>query len=249
MTGRARPCITVNGEFTELTPATYNLESSRMRVRLEDFDAAGFSLHEHPVLVLENFWSPEEMTRYRGAMQRSDWITRGSMEGTAKSFPGCGNWGKAAIQEPERDSFLQRVMMPFVTNFVDSFEDVVGRVMSFNYFNYGVGDCLSVHSDTRADGPPTPGRSVTRRIAVATYFHDVWDVNWGGELIIYDEKFPGKNADGASPTLEVRTCISPDPGSLVFFTVPRIHRVSRVDPFATDNRRLSIAGWFMTDHG
>jgi SM-20-related protein len=100
-----------------------------MRVRLEDFDAAGFSLHEHPVLVLENFWSPEEMTRYRGAMQRSDWITRGSMEDTAKSFPGCGDWGKAVIQEPERDSFLQRVMMPFVTDFVDSFEDVASGGM------------------------------------------------------------------------------------------------------------------------
>ena len=220
-----------------------------MRVRLEDFDATEFSLHEHPVLVLENFWSPAEMAQYRGAMQRSDWTTRGSMEDTAKSFPGCGNWGKAEIHERERSSFLQRVMMPFVTDFVDSFEGVVGRVMSFNYFNYGVGDCLSLHSDTRADGAPEPGRSITRRVAVATYFHDVWDVNWGGELIIYDEKLRGRNTDGASPTLEVRTCIPPDPGSLVFFTVPRTHRVSRVDPFAGDNRRLSSAGWFMTDHG
>lgn len=220
-----------------------------MRVRLEDFDAAGFSLHEHPVLVLENFWSPAEMARYREAMQRSDWTTRASMEDTAKSFPGCGNWGKAGIHEPERSAFLERVMMPFVTNFVSSFEGVVGNVMSFNYFDYGVGDCLSLHSDARADGTPAPGRSITRRVAVATYFHETWNVNWGGELIVYDVKLPENNADSASPTLEVRTCIPPDPGSLVLFTVPRTHRVSRVDPFAGDNRRLSIAGWFMTDHG
>lgn len=220
-----------------------------MRVRFEDFDATRFSLHEHPVLVLENFWSPEERARFRGAMQGSEWVARGSMQDTSKSFPGCGNWGKAEIQEPERNLFLERVMMPFVSDFVDSFEGVVGRVMSFNYFNYGMGDCLSLHSDTRADGPPEPGRSVTRRVAVATYFHDVWDVNWGGELIVYDQKELGNEVSRASPGLEVRTCVPPDPGSLVFFTVPRAHRVTRVDPFAGENRRLSAAGWFMTDHG
>ena len=220
-----------------------------MRVRLEDFDPTTFSLHEHPVLVLENFWSPEERARYREAMQRSEWVARGSMKDTSKSFPGCGNWGKAGIHEPERSAFLQRVMMPFISEFIESFEGVVGRVMSFNYFNYGVGDCLSLHSDERADEPPTPGRSVTRRVAVATYFHDVWDVNWGGELVIYDQKEPTGDASSESPGLTVRDCIPPDPGSLVYFTVPRIHRVSRVDPFAGDNRRLSAAGWFMTDHG
>ena len=40
-----------------------------MRVRLEDFDAARFSLREDPVLVLEEFWSQEEMARFRAAMQ------------------------------------------------------------------------------------------------------------------------------------------------------------------------------------
>jgi SM-20-related protein len=32
------------------------------------------------------------------------------------------------------------------------------------------------------------------------------------------------------------------------FTVPRFHRVCRVDPTAGQHRRLSIAGWFMTEH-
>jgi SM-20-related protein len=31
------------------------------------------------------------------------------------------------------------------------------------------------------------------------------------------------------------------------FTVPRFHRVCRVDPMAGQHRRLSIAGWFMTE--
>jgi len=43
-------------------------------------------------------------------------------------------------------------------------------------------------------------------------------------------------------------CIEPRPGSLVMFTVPRFHRVCRVDQTAGQHRRLSIAGWFMTEH-
>lgn len=220
-----------------------------MRVRYEDFDAARFSFHDEPVLVLESFWSAEERANFREAMQRSQWVARGSMQDTSREFPGCGSWAKAEIQEPERSAFLDRLMMPFIGEFIDSFEGVVGRVMSFNYFDYGVGDCLSIHDDLRGDGSADGGRDITRRVAVATYFHDVWDPNWGGELIIYDQKESGEAGSGASPGLEVSACIPPEPGSLVLFTVPRIHRVARVDPFAGRNRRLSAAGWFMTDHG
>jgi SM-20-related protein len=34
----------------------------------------------------------------------------------------------------------------------------------------------------------------------------------------------------------------------VILSVPRFHRVARVDALAGANRRLSIAGWFMTEH-
>lgn len=38
------------------------------------------------------------------------------------------------------------------------------------------------------------------------------------------------------------------PGCLAIFTVPRYHRVCLVDRVAGNQRRLSIAGWFMTEH-
>ena len=118
--------------------------------------------------------------------------------------------------------------------------------MSFNYFSYARGDCLSLHSDERTDRYDDPRRdSITRRVALATYFHDAWDVNWGGELITYEKKATGGNDEAYAIT----NCISPDPGSLVLFTVPHEHRLFRIDPPAGDNKRLSIAGWFMTDHG
>jgi SM-20-related protein len=50
------------------------------------------------------------------------------------------------------------------------------------------------------------------------------------------------------PDLSITHCIAPRPGSLVMFTVPRFHRVCRVDHTAGRHKRLSIAGWFMTEH-
>ena len=71
-----------------------------MRVRLKDFDAARFSLHEDPVLVLEEFWSQEEMARFRAAMQAAQWTARDEMPDTRRTFSDCGNWRKADIVEP-----------------------------------------------------------------------------------------------------------------------------------------------------
>jgi len=186
------------------------------------------------------------MARFRQAMQAARWVARDQMSETRSGFPGCGNWQKAALGEPERNALVERVLMPFVVDYVNSFDGAVGRVMSFNYFSYACGDCLSLHDDERTGRLDDPRRnSVTRRVALATYFHDRWDVNWGGELMTYDKRAHGGQDEGYAIT----NCISPDPGSLVLFTVPRHHRVSRVDPLAGDNRRLSIAGWFMTDEG
>ena len=42
-----------------------------MRVAFPDFDAETFSFHEDPVLVVEEFWSPDEMASIRDAMARS----------------------------------------------------------------------------------------------------------------------------------------------------------------------------------
>ena len=59
-----------------------------------------------------------------------------------------------------------------------------------------------------------------------------------------------KNSAGSNgkKSLEVVECIAPSPGSLAIFAVPQFHRVCRVDALAGDHKRLSIAGWFMTEH-
>ena len=140
---------------------------------------------------------------------------------------------------------MERVGLPCVAEYVESFPNITGRHINFNYYSYGVGDCLSTHDDTDDAYTYAQGRvPPTRRLALATYFHDEWQPDWGGELILY------KETDGlkGKKNLEVAQCITPSPGSLAIFAVPRFHRVCRVDPLAGDHKRLSIAGWFMTEH-
>jgi SM-20-related protein len=214
------------------------------RVRFRDFDARKFSFQRHPILVLEEFWSPQELTRWRQAMERQAWTPLSAMPDVARAFPNCGNWEKAKIDGPEASLLMQRVSLPCVADYVESFPGITKRHVSFNYYSYGAGDCLPTHDDTdEAYAPPGAVRPA-RRLALVTYFHPAWEPDWGGELLIYEQQRGG----GSKPKLSLAHSIQPEPGSLVIFSVPRFHRVARVDQLAGANKRLSIAGWFMTEH-
>ncbi len=215
-----------------------------MILPFSEFDPTAFSFHKDPVLVLENFWSAEERTRFRKAMEQSKWLALSDMPPVAKAFQNCGNWLKSEIGPDEGNQFMKRVGLPCIADYVESFPNIKSRHVNFNFYSYGAGDCLSTHDDTDdAYSYAERKKPPTRRIALATYLHEQWESDWGGELIIYKEK-PNS---GGRRLLEVVQCISPSPGSLALFTVPRFHRVNRVDPLAGDHKRLSIAGWFMTD--
>lgn len=216
-----------------------------MKTRFSDFDPTKFSFKDNPILVLEQFWSPSEMASFRGAMEASKWTALAEMPLVAKAFSNCGNWLKAEIGAMEARGFLQRVGLPCVAEYMESFPDIKGRHVNFNYYSYKAGDCLPTHDDTDDAYTYSQGhRPPTRRLALVTYFHQEWQPDWGGELILYKET---KDQKG-NRTLEVSDCIAPTPGSLAMFTVPRFHRVARVDPLAGEHKRLSIAGWFMTEH-
>lgn len=216
-----------------------------MKIPFRDFDPSGFSFHDHPVLVLQDFWSEEDMARFRSAMERSRWTRLSEKPHTQSTFRDCGDWLQAELAEPERDELVRRALMPCVESYMHSFTDVKQGIMSFNYYIYGVGDCLSLHSDLESDDPQDARRTyVRRRIALTTYLHQRWHPDWGGEFVAYR----ALSDDPESPKLEASHWILPEPGQLTLFTVPRMHRVCRVDPLAGSNKRLSIAGWFMTEH-
>ena len=60
--------------------------------------------------------------------------------------------------------------------------------MSFNYFEYGVGDCLSMHTDTDSGDVHDLRRAfVQRRIAVTSYVHDTWAPDWLLALVLERE--------------------------------------------------------------
>lgn len=208
-----------------------------------DLDA--FSFHQTPVLVVENFWSPEERGQFREAMERAQWKRLQDVSSLRQDFPNSGNWAKAEIAPPQGQKLLNRLQMPCIHRYIESFPDIVRRHLGFNYYSYGAGDCLLTHDDTDQGHSTGAKPAPLRRLALVTYFHEEWECDWGGELMIYSPS--GVRRDGKSD-LALTHCIMPKPGSLVMFTVPRFHRVCRVDQTAGEHTRLSIAGWFMTEH-
>mgnify|MGYP000005847178 CR=1 FL=1 len=208
-------------------------------------DLPSFSFHVSPVLVVEDFWSAEERRYFREAMNGASWKSLAELANVREDFPNSGNWAKAEIAPPQGQRFLSRLQLRCIREYIESFPNIVGRHMGFSYYSYAVGDCLLTHDDTDQGHPIGGRRPPLRRIAVVSYFHEEWRSDWGGELIIYAKR-PGHTAERTD--LVPTHCIEPRPGSLVMFTVPRFHRVCRVDQTAGQNRRLSIAGWFMTEH-
>ena len=134
-------------------------------------------------------------------------------------FQNCGNWQKADLARADAAIFLNRLALPCIKPYVESFPNIVGRHLNFNYYSYGAGDCLLTHDDTaQAEdaGGLTERASPLRRLALVTYLHDEWQPDWGGELIIYRTQ-PGQRNES---DLVITHCIAPKPGSLVLITFP-----------------------------
>jgi len=219
--------------------------SGRVQPAQSARDLETFSFHQTPVLVIENFWSAEERAQFREAMQRANWNQLQDSSYLRQDFPNSGNWAKAEIAQPQGHMLLNRLQIPCIHQYIESFPNILRRHLGFSYYSYGAGDCLLTHDDTN-QGHPKGGKSAPlRRLALVTYVHEEWECDWGGELMIYAAA--GTRHDG-KPDLAITHCVAPKPGSLVIFTVPRFHRVCRVDQTAAEHKRLSIAGWFMTEH-
>ena len=208
-------------------------------------EIGSFSFQRSPVVIVENFWSPDERQFFREQMNRASWKSLSDLPNVQEDFPNSGNWAKAEIGSEEGQRFLSRLQLPCIRDHIESFSNIVGRHVGFSYYSYSAGDCLLTHDDTDQGRLVGGHRAPQRRIAVVTYVHEEWRPDWGGELILYEKR---PNCQDDRIDLLPTHCIEPRPGSLVMFTVPRFHRVCRVDPTAGQHRRLSIAGWFMTEH-
>lgn len=215
-----------------------------MKVLFKDFNQEAFSFQNDPVLVLEEFWTPEDQDFFQNAMNQATWKRLADMPAVTRAFPNCGNWSKGDMGQREKERFLDKINLPCITDYTGSSPDSKQAHLNLNYFSYEVGDCLFIHDDTNKADVTSQQASSLRRLAIAAYFHDEWDADWGGELIIYNEE---KDETGKQTTVEISECIAPEPRSLVMFTVPRFHRLCRIDPRATGGyRQLSVETWFMT---
>jgi SM-20-related protein len=152
-----------------------------MQVEYEHFDPERFSFHEDPVLVIEKFWTDEERQHFQQAMQRAAWTPLREMRHLREAFPDCGNWLKADIARAEATAFLDRLALPCITSYVESFPHIARRHMNFNYYSYGAGDCLLTHDDTAQAGESVMRGEACpplRRIALVTYLHEEWQPDW-----------------------------------------------------------------------
>jgi SM-20-related protein len=208
-------------------------------------DLPAFSFDRSPVVVVEDFWSPDERRFFRDKMDVASWKSLSDLPNVREDFPNSGNWAKAEIGPEEGRRLLSRLQLPCIRDHIESFPNIIGRHVGFNYYSYSAGDSLLTHDDTDQGRHVGGRRAPQRRIAVVTYFHEEWLPDWGGELIIYERRTD--RVEGQNNLIPTH-CVEPRPGSLVMFTVPRFHRVCRVDLTAGPHRRLSIAGWFMTEH-
>ena len=216
-----------------------------MKVLYKDFNQEAFSFQNDPVLVLEEFWTTDDQAFFLDAMKKAAWKTLKDMPAVASAFPNSGNWHRGDVAQEEREIFLSKITLDCIADHIDSFPNIKGRHLNLNYYSYGVGDCLPTHDDTdEAYVPSNLPRPPLRRLAMVAYFHNEWEPSWGGELIVYGER---KDKTGKK-TLNIVGCVAPKPRSLAMFTVPRHHRVCRIDPIAGDNRRKTIVTWFMTEH-
>lgn len=112
------------------------------------------------------------------------------------------------------------------------------------YFLDFIRTVTGISSITRADGQGTlyrPGHFLTvhndfdakraRRVAYVLGFTKNWKSDWGGLLEFYDERG------------DVEVGILPRYNTLSIFTVPQLHAVTYVAPYANEGR-YSITGWF-----
>ena len=216
-----------------------------MKVLYKDFNQEAFSFQNDPVLVLEEFWTPEDTAFFRNAMKQAKWKKLLDLPAVSRAFPNAGNWLKGDVEQNERETFFGKINLPCIENHIDSFPNIKQRHLNLNYYSYGVGDCLPTHDDTdEAYVPSNLPRPPLRRLAMVAYFHEEWQPDWGGELIVYGERKDTSD----KKALDIVGCVTPKPRSLAMFTVPRHHRVCRIDPLAGDHRRQTIVTWFMTEH-
>ncbi|HEX4420779.1 MAG TPA: hypothetical protein VH165_22845 [Kofleriaceae bacterium] len=138
------------------------------------------------------------------------------------------------------------------------FPDLVGKEqadwlgLTARLYKYPVNTSLSWHMDERLYTG-----------AFIYYGHPVWDLKWGGELLIadaFDRKALAKPTDPAAaedgrPRDEVLMSeglghyVSPKPNRMVLLAPEVPHMITKVHPDAGERFRASIAGFFVSPFG
>ncbi|MDX1486835.1 MAG: hypothetical protein R3268_01445 [Acidiferrobacterales bacterium] len=90
------------------------------------------------------------MARFHGGMERKHWTVLPETSADKATFGKCGNWTKVDLDGAEWELLVRRILLSCVTRYIDSFDNIEGRVMAFHYCNRAAGDCLTIPDDTES---------------------------------------------------------------------------------------------------
>src|SRR5581483_9543023 len=102
----------------------------RMLATYADHRLLSFSFHHDPVLVIENFWTADERTYFQKAMAATAWRSLAEMPSLRAVFPGCGDWLKAEMGPDQARIFLNKLTLPCINDYIESFPNIRRRHMS-----------------------------------------------------------------------------------------------------------------------
>lgn len=134
------------------------------------------------------------------------------------------------------DSISDRELNPSLLNQFAQFMSS-NKVMTFFKAVTGESDIVFVDAQATAyglehflTGHDDAVQGKNRQAAYVLNLTPVWRIEWGGILLFHDSD--GHVEQGFSPTFN----------ALNIFSIPQVHSVSSVAPFAA-NRRYSVTGW------
>ena len=102
-------------------------------------------------------------------MHHAAWKNLADFPNVREGFPHAASWAKAEIVPAQGPRIRSRLQLPRIQADMESFSNITGRYVGFNYYSYAAGDCLLTQ------GYEIEGVTASRRrIALVSYVHVEW---------------------------------------------------------------------------
>ena len=81
-------------------------------------------------------------------MHHAAWKNLADFSNVREDFSHTARWAKAEIVPAQGPRIRSRVQLPCIQADMESFSNITGKHVGFNYYSYAAGDGLLTHDDT-----------------------------------------------------------------------------------------------------